>query len=69
MIRRLTTKLNAIAFFGEALGEGDPDKMVEIMLISVLAGNPEFLDAAEQFPMDIFVTSEIIRLLPYCLSR
>ena len=28
------------------------------------ANNPEFLDAAQQYPQDVFVTGEILRITP-----
>jgi hypothetical protein len=66
-MQRLITKLNSLVFVGEPLGELTRNACT--LLTSGLASNPEYLHAALQFPMDVFVTSEIIRLLPSFLSQ
>ena len=66
-MQRLVTKLNSLVFVGEPLGS--LAESGRAMLTIWLAGDSEYLRAALQFPMDVFVTSEVIHSLPSFLSR
>jgi hypothetical protein len=68
MTQRLVARINSLVFVGEPLGERRNLRHLNKALIICTASNQEYLRAALEYPMDVFTTSEVIRLLPSFFS-
>ena len=67
MARRLVCRVNSRVFFGESFCE--PTKISRSPLLTFnIATNLEFLEAAAQYPQDVFISGEALQVTPTSMA-